>query len=102
MNTPQQAGQGLAEYAIVLVLITIAVFAVIALGYYLILAGLVAPHWETIVAKGSELVAGIQRGEPSSIFTAVILTVAYLYLLRRGILAVVIFTTILLFILSRG
>lgn len=73
-----EKGQGLIEYAIILVLVAIVVIVILALlsgCVWLLLLPFGIAAWPWIVAHGTALVAGIQAGNPMAIFIAALVLV---------------------------
>ena len=92
MFLPNEKGQGLVEYAIVLVVVAlmvvcfVGVIALVCSGLPAIAAALII-FWEPISAWGTALVAGLMVGNPTSIFTAAVVVtlvvIVILWLTRR-------------------
>lgn len=77
-----QKGQGLIEYVLILILFAVIVVAV-TLGVWVLIVKVIIANWPAIVAWGSNLVAGIQRGDPTSIFIAAVVVIAILWIVFR-------------------
>jgi Flp pilus assembly pilin Flp len=79
----KQKGQGLLEYALILILVAVVVIAVISLFWTLVGAWVIA-HWPAFLAWGTGLVEGLKSGDPTSIFIAIlIIVILWLFFGRR-------------------
>ena len=74
-----ESGQGLVEYAITLVLVALLVCVAIG-GFYFLAILILIPFWSAIMEWGTNLVAGLQRGDPKAIFIAVVIVLVFLFL----------------------
>ena len=81
----KQKGQGLAEYAVVLVIVAVVVLCILACFSIVPLvlgAGVVAAFWHPISIWGTRLWSGIQEGNPASIMIGIVVLVAIFYVAR--------------------
>ncbi len=85
MGKSEEKGQGLVEYAIILVVIAIILIVVVGGCALLFLGGVfTAAHWAQFIDWGTGLVAGLQRGDPQSIFVAAVIGVIILFVVVGG------------------
>ncbi len=81
-----EKGQGLIEYALILVLIAVIVIVLLALlsgCVWLLLLPFGIAAWPWIVAHGTALVTGLQAGNPTAIFIAAVIVIVLLFLVFR-------------------
>lgn len=80
-KTNNERGQGLLEYALMIAIAALLVIACTAACWFVLIAGILIPRWPDFVAWGSNLVANVQRGDPTAIFIAFLIFAALLYLI---------------------
>ncbi len=81
-----EKGQGLVEYAIILVLVAIAVIAILALITAACLwipavAAALFAFWQPVSTAGTALVAGVMAGDPKSIFVIAVISVVLAFVI---------------------
>ncbi|HLE50075.1 MAG TPA: hypothetical protein VI791_02955 [Patescibacteria group bacterium] len=75
-----EKGQGLIEYALILILVALIVVVCLALPAILAI-GWVVSNWSAIVVWGSGIIAGVQVGNPVAIFIAIVVAIVVLWLI---------------------